>query len=261
MKKLIALLLLTAFALCAVACSEPEEEFSFAVSSRSEESLEAISSEAESSEAESSEAENEKAESSEAESSQTQSEVSEEDDEPMKIFGAVVGKRYINTFADIGFSAGEGWGFADFELLKQLNQITGEMLEEKYKEHLLEINVFYEMYAANNQGSYVTVVFEKMTEQQKEYFTDTSKFYNPANLANYENSFKEAGVVNFEYEVTTLKIDNRVFDGIHMTYIQNGNDMDTYEFVIIEGDYIVTCGVYTTGDADAKEILGWFDVY
>ena len=136
MKKLIALLLLTAFALCAVACSEPEEEFSFAVSSRSEESLEAISSEAESSEAESSEAENEKAESSEAESSkaessQTQSEVSEEDDEPMEIFGAVVGNRYINTFADIGFSAGEGGGFADFEPLKHLNQMTCEMREEK----------------------------------------------------------------------------------------------------------------------------------
>lgn len=263
MKRLFILSLMFMLALGAVACSERNDEVSFAVSSRA--------AEYESSETESTEVESDEVESSETESSETKTESSktesseengnEREEEKEEIFGTVVGKRYVNTFVDIGFSLEDGWHFATLDQLKELNKITSDMLEDKYKEQLLKTKVFFEMYAADNRGSYVTVVFEKMDEQQKEYFTDTSKFYNPANLANYEKSMEEAGAVNFEYEVTTLKVDNRVFDGIYMNYIQNGIRMDSYEFVIIKGEYIVTCGVYTTGETDPMDIIDCFDVY
>ncbi len=262
MKKLIALLLIAVFVCAAVACSDEKEEVSFIVSSRviADESSEAEISEAESSEAESSEAESSEEEILKAESSEVSVETSDPEKEKA-IFGVVVDDLYVNSFANIGFKLKDDWGYAEFELLKELNKIATDAADEQYQEELLKATVFFDMYAAHTSGTYATVVFEKINEEQKAYFTDTSKIYNAATLKNFEQSWKNSGALNAEYEVTTVKVDNRVFDGLHATYIQNGNDVEMYQFVNIVGDYIITCSVHAMNGVVAEDVLDYFEIY
>lgn len=265
MRKITALFLLAFCLCCMCACSDDKNSVSFAESSDIIYSESEQESYAESSEAiaESSDMSEESDEASDEASGEASDDISTETSEPeteTEVFGVIVGDRYVNTFAGIGFSLRDGWGFASFEELMQINKITTENFEEKYKDILLETNVFFDMYAANNKGSYASVVFEKMNESQKLNFTDTSKVFSEATIRNFEQSLEENGALNVEYEVTAFKVDRQMVDGIHATYIQSGYSVEMYMFCLIKGDYIITCSAYAANGEDAEELRDCFQI-
>ena len=77
--------------------------------------------------------------------------------------GKAEGTVYESEFLGMGFNLPEGWNFYTDEQIKELNNLTSDMVDDDVAKQLAEASLIHDMYAMDSLGSSTTIILEKMS--------------------------------------------------------------------------------------------------
>lgn len=247
MKKLLALLLavvmvLSLFAACGSKDDEDEDE----------EEKETVSKEKNEEEEASDEQEEQK-------DDEEEEEKEEEEKKPAKkefSLGEVSGRTYENDFIGIGCRLPAGWTYLDEEELKEMNNISAELLGDDLLEAYAKASAAYAMMATSGSVENCNLNVEKVAQAKLDAL-DIVENYEKL-LPMMEQMFENMGAENIVLEITTVKLDGKTFDCMHSSLTLNGVDMVQYTISMKCDGYMANLALTATDDEGLEEILDCF---
>lgn len=214
MKRLIAVLLAMTMLLALCACGAKEEEIKGAIiSSEEQQEPEAPA----------------QAEEPEAPAEEVQLET-----------GSIEGGRYENSYLGIACQLDENWSYFDQAQLAELIGVTADMFDDdSYAEQIKEADVFYDMYAAANDGSAtINVVIQNMGLLFGTVMTE--KEFLDASLGELETQLNSAGFENVKVERATIQFAGAEHEGLRIESQVQGINYYCTQILIKQGNYIAT---------------------
>lgn len=86
-----------------------------------------------------------------------------EETEAAVSLGKAEGSAYESEFLGIGFNLPEGWTFYTDEQIRELNNLTSDMVDDDVAKQLEAASLIHDMYAMDSLGSSTTIILEKMS--------------------------------------------------------------------------------------------------
>ena len=125
-------------------------------------------------------------------------------EDPTFSLNNVKGSTYESTFLGIGWSLPGNWFFFDEAQLKQVNNITVDMMDdEKLQEALQNATIVCDMYAMNSAtGDTLNIQLEKLTGLATLYDAET---YVDVSISSLPTTMQSAGYTDVTTEKTPLQ--------------------------------------------------------
>lgn len=186
-----------------------------------------------------------------------------EPEETEKTFetGTVNGDVYENEFTGMGYKLNAGWTFYSDDQIRELNNATGDMMEEEYQKLLENSTVIYEMFAVDSEGiNNFNVNVEKLNKMQMNNFDISSNFEQSFPII--ESSYENMGYTDVAYEVGTAVVAGRELDVMYITAEISGIPMYQTMFSYRCGQYLVSACAstfYEDTSAEIFENIYWLD--
>ena len=129
--------------------------------------------------------------------------------------GAVDGLTYENKFIGIGCKLSDEWAFYTDEEIRELNNITADVMGEEFQEAIEIATIVYDMYASTANGDTVNVNLEKASALQL-LSLDLNENYK-AIFDEIKPSFESQGFSNVAYELGSVNFSGKEFPCINIT--------------------------------------------
>ncbi len=170
--------------------------------------------------------------------------------------GSINGNVYKSNFAGIGFNLPENWVFLTEDELKELNQISTNLMGDAYAAAIANADIFYDMHAMDSYGNSVNIVFEKLSLADALQHTEES--IARAAVDPTKDALASMGCTNVTSNLTTITITGKTHHGIAVSAQSNG--VTIYEKVaIIKMDrYVVNITVATANIDNTANVLNQF---
>lgn len=185
--------------------------------------------------------------------------ISNKDNEPEFSMGKASGSTYNNDFLGLSFALPEGWVFYTDKQILEMNNLSGEYLDESVAEQLKNATIIYDMYAnCQEDGSNVNINLEKLNAVQLANLNiqATLEAQIDSIISTYENmGFTDTRVV---YQKTT--VDGKEFDGLRLTAKIYGADFFGTIFAFKKGNYLANVAVCTMQTDKTASVLDCFTV-
>ena len=176
-----------------------------------------------------------------------------------RITGVTDGNVYENLFIGLGFNLPSGWEFASDEEIRELNNISSDMMDDKYAEQIKKADIVYDMLATQlSTGSSVSINLEKVSALGA---IATDAQYVESAVASVKTVLESMGATNISAEQTKVKIAGENLYALDVSCKVNG--VAIYEKVICKkvDNYFVCITVATAGtDTTANVISQFFPV-
>ncbi|MBR0091487.1 MAG: hypothetical protein IJP92_07295, partial [Lachnospiraceae bacterium] len=171
--------------------------------------------------------------------------------------GTKEGNVYQNDYLNIRFELPDGWSVMTDEQINAVMQVSQQVFSNTdLKEVLDSGNVYYDLYAVSDAigGDNVNVTLQSLSALQITV-TDsqlTEDMMLQVMGPQFENTYKQMGATDYEYEIRTIRFRGEDKQAIHQKVVLYGVEMEQCVVIVIEGDYMATVSSTSTkGEADA----------
>lgn len=171
--------------------------------------------------------------------------------------GKVSGNKYESEFIGIGFNLPSGWTFYSEEQIRELNNATADMLDDKYTEQIKKADIIYDMMAVNSKTGYnVGINLEKASALGAAVTSE--KTYVKNGMADVKSALESAGASNVTTTQTKVTIAGESLHAIEVTCKMQG--VAIYEVVACKkvGNYYASIAITTTGSNQTDRIISQF---
>lgn len=182
--------------------------------------------------------------------------VTSETDEPEFSMGKATGKNYENKFLGLGCNLDSNWTFYTDEQIRELNNVTADLVGEEFANQIKDAQIIYDMMASHSNG----------TDSMNINLENVGLIGGIANLRAYlDNSVPmlKQGLGNMGYSnITTesiqVEIDGKEFEGLDLVADISG--MKFYErlFCIKKGNYIASITMASFDKATLEQTTDCF---
>lgn len=161
--------------------------------------------------------------------------------------GTVSGSKYESEFIGIGYTLPSGWSFYTEDQIKEMNQYVEDKADQNYLDLIKNADIVYDMMATSSAGTdNVLVTLEKKPAATLDKI-DLKQSLETSFKA-FKTSFENMGYRNISHEITTVTIDGKGFDAMHINATYGGMKMYQTCIVIKCNGYLATIA-FTTFDA------------
>lgn len=225
MKKIISVLLIMVLVFCITSCGEPESDVKGSL----------------------------KTEETNTDNKSNENNTNEEVDLSL---GLAEGNVYESEFLKIGFNLIEGWTFYTEEQIQQLNNITGDMLDDEIAESIKNADLVYDMYALDTLGNSVNINLEKLNTVGSAILSEED--YVNASLGSLKDALKSMGFTTVTTEATTVTLAGEDHPAV---YVVCANEQLTmYEKIVCKkiGKYMASITIATVMEDNTDTIISQF---
>ncbi len=135
--------------------------------------------------------------------------------------GSFEGLTYENAFIGIGCKLGSGWRFYSEEEITQLNGLTQEYFSDDYLEKVKNADMFYDMYAAGENGvDSINVILQKLNPIQL-IALDTAQSLE-ASVPDIEKALGNMGYTDIKHEMGKATLGSGTYDVLYVSSVING---------------------------------------
>lgn len=179
--------------------------------------------------------------------------------EPEFSLGQTANNTYTSEFLGLSCTLSSDWRFYTDEEILQMNNISGEFMDEDLKEALKNATVIYDMAAINDQTySNINVNLEKLTVLQAATLDIPAVL--KSQFPSIKTAFANMGYSDITVESTTVTVDGKEFAGAKLTAKINGIDFYQIIFSFQKGLYMANVSVACAETDETEAILGCFRV-
>ena len=163
------------------------------------------------------------------------------------------GIKYESTFIGLGCTLPEGWTFYTEEQLRELNNITEELVDEAYTEALKDATTIQDMFASSGDGlSNCNVTLEKVNALSLAV-TDVKDIYE-AQKETLVSGYESMGGANVKIESVTVTIEGKDFEALTLSVDIYGTTLMQTLFCVKCPGYLATL-VVTADSAEAMQAV------
>ena len=174
-------------------------------------------------------------------------------DETEFSLGNAEGTTYKNDFLGLRFTLPEGWTFYTDQQILELNNLTGEYLDEDAAELLENASIIYDMYAINaSNSSNVNVNLEKLSLAQMAALNLQQTL--EAQLPTIRSTYANMGYTDVEASYQKVIVGGKTYDGLRLVAKINGTDFFATAFTFAKGLYLANVTVCTM-QVDQTDLL------
>lgn len=124
--------------------------------------------------------------------------------------GSAKGTAYESKFIGIGCKFPEGWSFYDEEQMKELNELSADLLDDEALKALKNATVVQDMFAISaDTFSNMNVTLEKVDPLQLATLNVAKNF--EASAPTLIKTFTNAGINDVDYKIGSVTIDGKTF--------------------------------------------------
>ena len=168
--------------------------------------------------------------------------------------GEVSDNKYESEFIGIGYNLPESWRFYTDEEIAELNNYTGNIAGQDYKDLIKNATVVYDMMAASpSQTDNVVVTLEKKPNATINNLNIAASF--ESSFAMVKSTFENMGYRNITHEVTTVTVNGQVLDCMHISATYAGQTMHQTSIMFKCNGYIATIALTTFDAAGTAPLL------
>ena len=144
---------------------------------------------------------------------ETESTETTENESPSLSLNNAKGSTYESNFIGIGWNLPEGWTFFDEEQLKQVNNITADLIDDEQIQAALEsASLICDMYAMNSStGDTINIQLEKLSGLATLY--DASSYVD-ASISSLPSAMQSAGYTNVTIDKITITAAGKELPGL-----------------------------------------------
>lgn len=172
--------------------------------------------------------------------------------------GVTTGQTYESKFIGIGCQLGENWTFYTDAQMKELNNLTADMVGEEYKEALKNTSVIYDMYATDPSAGYtINVNLENLSLVHQLALTEEA--YVQAGLESIKGALESTGLTDVTCTAATFTLAGKEHHGVNISAM-SPQGVPVYEAVVClkTGGYMAIVTVFTSGENQTQALLSGF---
>lgn len=171
--------------------------------------------------------------------------------------GSVSGTAYESKFIGLGCKFPAGWNFYNEEQMKELNNLSNEVLGDDYLEALEDATVIQDMFATSaDQLSNMTVALEKVSALQLATLDVAKNFEAVANTV--VSTYEASGFSNVTYEIDSITIEGKEFATLNVKGEISGISIYQTSIGIKCSGYLATIAVTSNDTATLESLLDSF---
>ena len=179
--------------------------------------------------------------------------------DPEFSLGTAKSGTYKNDFLGISCTLPSGWTFYSDKEIRELNNLTMDMLDEDIAERLEKANIIYDMFATcQTTGSNMNVVLEKLSTAQTIKLDIKATL--EAQFDTLKSSYESMGYTNISVKYQKVKVDGKEFDGLRLTAKIQGIDFYTTMFAFKKSNYLANVTICSLQTDQTGTVLGYFTV-
>ena len=164
--------------------------------------------------------------------------------EPEFALGQFNGGTYRNDFLGLSCTLPGDWMFYTDEQMKQLNNITGDVLGKDLAEQLKNATIIYDMQAQHvTDGSTIGVNMEKLAALQIVALNIKENL--EAQIPTIENTYAQMGFTDVKVKYEKVTVDGKEFDGISLTAKIQNVDFAMVLFTFKKANYLANVSIGT----------------
>lgn len=172
-------------------------------------------------------------------------------------FGTTVGGTYENKFIGLGCTLGSDWSYKSDAEIRELNQMTLDMVGDELANQIENAQVLYDMAAYHsNQADNIIVTLEKLTLAQV-IATNLETMYEQSG-PQVVSALSNMGYANVEWTVTEATVGGKTFAAMKVT--STINEVPMYQLSVATkcGKYIASVAITTFAEDKTQSILDAF---
>lgn len=169
--------------------------------------------------------------------------------------GKVADNQYTNEFLGITCTLDEQWTFYTDEQIKEVNNITADMLDEDIAEQLENANFVYDMMAASESGASINVNIENVGLSG---VAMTAETYLSMQMDTVKTGLEQMGFSDVVIENKTYDFAGNSEEGLYIHASVNGVTFEEAVVVLKRGMRFANISVGTL-DGDIDSILAMFE--
>lgn len=171
--------------------------------------------------------------------------------------GTTDGLVYENSFIGLGCTLPGDWTFYSDEEIKQLNNLTADVMGEEYEALMESAQVVYDMYATDATGSSnINVSLEKIDNRMLAG-VEVGDIY-AQNAPLFEEMYTSMGCSNVKAELITFDIDGEEFAGIYISAEMGGMNLYQKCFGVKCNGYLASIAITAYGEDITDTVLANF---
>lgn len=167
------------------------------------------------------------------------------------------GNTYTSSTLGVKLTLDEGWAFATDEEMKQLNQSLADAVGDDYAEQLKNVDVIYDMSAANTtSGDNISVNFENLGKLYGKILTAES--YLNLSKDTVKDMLESIGCEDIELDVRDVKFAGKDEKALYVK--ANLSGIPVYEICVAKscGDYMANITIATMLEDGSADLLAKF---
>lgn len=185
--------------------------------------------------------------------------IEQNEKEPKFSLGKATNNTYKNEFLGISCTLPAEWVFYTDKQILELNNMVGDVVDEKVVESLKNANVIYDMYAVyQTEGSNININLEKLNAAQV-ISLDIKKTLE-AQIETIKSAYQNMGYTDINVEYQKIKVNDRDFDGLRLTAKIQGVDFYASIFTFRKNNYLANVTICSLQTDKTDTILSYFTV-
>ncbi len=182
----------------------------------------------------------------------------EDTEKPVFSLGKIENNTYSNAFSGISCVLPEGWVFYTEKQILEMNNLTGEFLDEDVAEAIKNAAIVYDMVAnCQADGSNMNINFEKIDEEQKN--VDIKQVLE-SQVDTIKSSFQNMGYTDIYVVYQKISVSGKNFDALKITSKIQGIDYYATVFCFQKENYLTNVSVGSLYTDKNDTILSYFTV-
>lgn len=170
--------------------------------------------------------------------------------------GLAEGNVYESEFLKIGFNLIEGWAFYTEEQIREINNISMDMIDEEVAENIKNADLVYDMYALDAFGNSVNINLEKLNTVGTAIISE--KDYVNASIDSLKQALTSAGFTTVTAEATTVTLADEEHPAVYV--VCSNEQVTIYEKIVCKkvGKYMANITVATVYEDNTNTVIDQF---
>lgn len=180
-------------------------------------------------------------------------------EEPEFAVGKSENNIYSNDFLGLSCTLPKEWIFYTDKQILEINNLVGEVVDDKVAEQLKNATVFYDMFATvPEEGSSLNVTMEKLNILQAA--TVNVKATLEAQIGTLKSTYENMGYTDVKISYQKIKVDGKDFDALKVSANIQGISFYATMFAFKKSNYMANVSIGSLQTDKTETILNYFKV-
>lgn len=174
-------------------------------------------------------------------------------------FGKTTGNTYQNEFLGISCTLPEDWAFYSDQQILEMNNLTGEFLDEDAAKLMANATIIYDMMASQQtDGSSININLEKLNALQ--LLSLDIKAVLEAQIDIIVPTYENMGYTDVQAVSEKVTVDGKEYDSLRISAKIQGIDFYSTAFSFLKGNYLANVTVSSLVEDNTATYLSYFTI-